>query len=92
MDVLSSIDLLDNLIVENTKAPATANMRNQLSHVREQVEALQTLHSELKNKHSVLENTSEHQIADLKRQHEELVEKFDELNKESADNRRKAAR
>jgi DNA-directed RNA polymerase specialized sigma subunit len=80
MDVLTSIDRLDGLILENTKPPATATMRNQLSHVREQVEAVQSLYSALKNEHTVLKNTSDQQIAELNQKNEELVAKQEKSN------------
>jgi hypothetical protein len=41
MNINDLLNDLDTLILEHTKAPATALLRNRVSSIREQVEALQ---------------------------------------------------
>lgn len=79
MDVLSQLETLDGLLVSETQAPATAKLRNQLSTVREQIEALYSAHSELKREHSVFIQTTADQIADLKQKNSKLVLANEEL-------------
>src|SRR5882724_3032507 len=70
MNPIEHLNRLDELIVEHTKAPVTALLRNQLSPAREQTEALQAAYDKLRNDHVVLKNRSDETIARL---NEELV-------------------
>lgn len=66
MTVLEQLERADSLVVELTTAPATATLRNQLAVVREQIEALEADYAKLKNAYTVLKNTTEYEIAQLK--------------------------
>jgi hypothetical protein len=72
--------LLDKLILDHTSAPVTVKLRNQLSIVIQEIEALQADHFALKNDHSVLKNLSMDKIANLQKENENLVAANSALN------------
>jgi hypothetical protein len=73
MNILEHLDRLDSLILNRTKAPATAALRNQLSVVREQIEALSANYESLKNAHKVLKHSTEYEIVELKKEVSKLA-------------------
>jgi chromosome segregation ATPase len=72
MTILEHLERLDTLILEKTKGTATAALRNQLTVVREQVEAIEKELLSLKNDHKVLKNQTAQEIAELKEEKTKL--------------------
>jgi DNA anti-recombination protein RmuC len=73
MTVVDHLNRLDALILNKTKPPVTARLRNALSTAREQVEALEAAHLALKNTHTVLKNQSVDSITHLQEENQKLV-------------------
>lgn len=85
MSVIPHLDKLDSLILTETQPPATANLRNQLVIVRDQIEGLEAAHARLKNDYTVLKNTTEQAIAELKEKYQEAASELEKLQSENKD-------
>src|SRR5260221_444515 len=83
MTIIEHIDRIDTLVVQHAKAPGVAHIRNQLSTLREQVEALQANHAALKNELTVLKNVSAHETAQFKEAYGKLEASLLTLEAES---------
>ncbi len=67
MSLIDDLDKLDKLILRHAKESQAANLRNQASLIREQIEALLEDKVRLSNGLRVLENTSKQKIEELER-------------------------